>query len=314
VIGVADSSTANHGAKTLPKVMVVGNCHCLPLADAFALCGRVASTDFIDVSFTQQPAMAAKIDALADPNAYDVVFSIPLHDNFGQLATDRLRTLLGDRLRTHTNIHFTGLHPDITYIGAMHRRVPGFFGDYHSKIVLFSFVTGRSARDAQALFNGQTYQRLGYFDHYAASAAELRQRDGVCDIKFANAFLEMVPREVTMYTFNHPTGRVFLTLAAAMANAAGIKFIRHGMPVFQNHLSTNYIWPVYGEIAEHHQLAYRTPPVFIRAAQRGPRSVDLGEFIAGSYAAYTSADLEDLRQMAASLPFYAAFSAALAAP
>jgi hypothetical protein len=199
----------------------------------------------------------------------------------------------------------------MTYIGAMNRRVPGYFGDYHSKLILFSFCAGRSQEECLALFNGQTYERVGYYGYYAASAEELRQRDHACDVKFAENFLKMVPRDVTMYTFNHPSGWVFLRLADAMAGHAGFRYVRHGLPCFTNHLSSNYIWPVYPEIAEHHKLAYRHGMHFIRAASRGPRTVDLAAFIAGCYAAYEQADFPEFRAMVEKLPFHAGFLTAL---
>jgi hypothetical protein len=286
---------------------VIGNCHCLPLADALALSALGITTDFIDVNFADEPHIAAKINGLYDDSGPETVFSLNLSEQFSRLATPVLREHLGGRLATFTNIHFTGLHPDITYIGCMRRRLRGFFGDYHSKLVLFSFVSRWTPERCLQLFNGVIYERLGYFEAFATSSDDLLLRDAACDVRFAARFLEMVRWEPSLYTVNHPTGRVFLELAFALAEHAGFEFVRHGAVMFQNHLSTNYIWPVYHEIAEHHGLAYRTAPYFVRIGQRASRSIGLEEFVRGSYAAYREAEFDDLAAMAARLPFYPAF-------
>ena len=293
------------------SVIVIANCHCLPLADALALGGRNIKTDFIDVTFADRPHMSLKIDNLLSSASHDFVLSFNLSTQFNRLETGILRENLGDRLRTFTNIHFDGLHPDVTYIGTIGQRTPGFFDDYHSKLVLFCFVTGRGTDDCLRLFNGGVYKKLGYFDIYANSTRELLQRDNVCDIKFAAHFLDMIRFEPCLYTVNHPTGPVFLELSALLADAVGFDFIKMNQVFFQNHLSTNFIWPVYDEIAEHHGLAYRTPAFFIKPGERVSRSASLQEFVEGSYVAYSQANFDEFAAMVKSLPFFKAFSESL---
>jgi len=290
------------------NVAVIANCHCLPLADALTLVARKADADFIDVTFAEQPHMLAKIDKLFSPDAAEVVFSFNLSENFGRIATTALRPVLGPRMITFTNIHFAGLHPDITYLGPMGQRINGFFGDYHSKLVLFCFAQGRSAAQCLALFNGATYERVGFFESYAAAAAELLQRDGACDVKFAASFLEMLRERPCLYTLNHPTGAVFLELAKRLAAAADFQVADFGPAFFQNHLSVNYVWPVYDEIAEHHRLAYRSPFYFLRPTDRAARAATLEEFIAGCYEAYARAEFNEFAAMVRALPFFKSFS------
>jgi len=297
---------------TIGNVTIIANCHCLPLADAFALGARAEKSDFIDVVFAANPDMAAKIAALPAPGGPDHVFSFPLSEQFGSLATANLRPALDGRLATFTNIHFYGLHPDITYLGAMKKRVTGYFGDYHSKIVLFAYATGRSATDAVALFKGKVFGQLGFYEAFAASAGELRQREAACDIKFAEVFLQMVRNEPCLYTVNHPSGSVFLELAAMLAAHRGLKFARHNAAFFQNHLSNTYVWPVYREIAEEHGLPYRSVQHFVRpAVGRGRRGFDLAEFVGGSYAHYDRTDKAEFVEMVRKMPFFERFAGAM---
>jgi hypothetical protein len=293
------------------SLYVIANCHCLPLADALSLTVTGSNTDFVDVTFANEPHMLAKIDALLSAEASGKVFSFNLSDQFGPIATPALRSHLGDRLVTFTNIHFNGLHPDITYIGTLGRRVTGFFGDYHSKIVLFSYVTGRSVSDCLQLFNSTTYGKLSFFDAFGTAKAELAHRDESCDVKFASTFFEMIVREPCLYTVNHPTGPVFLEIARQLAAHTGLNYIPVGNVNFQNHLSNNYIWPVYDEIAEYHDLAYRASPYFFAPNRRTSRAYDLQEFVEGCYVAYEQADPVEFRTMVAKLDFYRHFLKAL---
>ncbi len=290
------------------SVKVVANCHCLPLADAFALCVPGVQTDFIDVNFAQTADTLTKIAGLAGGEA-EIVFTQPMADHLGSLATDALRHRLGtSSVVAFTNVHFSGLHPDITYLGGMGQRLQGFFGDYHSKLVLFSYISRRSLDDCLALFAGATYERIGYLAAFDRSADELLARDTALDVRFAAAFIAMARDAPTLYTINHPTGAVFLALAKALANHAGLPFLHLDPALFQNHLATNYIWPVYDAIAEHNRLAFRMPLVFIQKSQRDSRAATLGEFVSGCYAAYAKAEFSQLQAAVASMPFYMAFA------
>jgi hypothetical protein len=299
------------GARLAPRaITIIANCQSLPLADALALGAQGIGTDFIDVNFPHLPDMAAKIATLA-PRGDELVFSVNLSAQFGVLATEALRPRLGDGLLTFTNIHFSGLHPDITYLGPMGRRVHGYFEDYHSKLALFAFVTGRSAADCVALFTGATYERIGYFAEFEASGAELKRRDEACNVRYAGMFLEQIKQVPGLFTINHPTAPIFMTLANVLARAAGVPFARFDALFLENPLARNVIWPIYNELAEHHQLRYRMPQLFVAPVRRAARGAELAAFIAGSYAAYAAADAAEFAAMVRQLPFFAAFERAL---
>jgi hypothetical protein len=293
-------------------IKIVANCHCLPLADAFALCVPSADTDFIDVNFANTPDMLARTALLASAPDGQIIYTQPISDRFAELGTDALRQRLGSAgVITFTNIHFSGMHPDTTYLGKMGARLQSFFGDYHSKLVLFCYVSGRSIGDCVGMFKGTIYQKLGYLDAFRQSSEELLGREKGIDVQFAEPFLAMARRMPTLYTINHPTGPVFLALAEAMARYGGLPFARFDPSMFQNHLAVNYIWPVYDTIAEHNRLAFRSAPYFVTRSQRASRAFGLPEFVAGYYAAYEGAGTEAMRQAVTTLPFYAAFAEAL---
>jgi len=225
-------------------LVVIANCHSLAVADAMAIGARHVITDFIDISFSKEPHMVEKIDRCFSKDAPEFLLSFNLSEQFERLHTPRLRAHFGSRLTVFSNLHFAGLHPDITYIGPMGHRIKGFLGDYHSKLVLFSFATRYSVDKCLGLFNGLTYEKLGFFDEFQTSAAELIQRDETCDVKFGATFLDILKSEPSLYTINHPTGPVFIELSARLASYCGLDFVATSRVNFQNHLSNNYIWPV----------------------------------------------------------------------
>ena len=292
------------------NVTVVANCHCLPLADTLALCAPGLQTDFIDVNFVADPATAAKIAGI--DGGEKLVFTQPISEAHGAVATASLRSRLPPgRVLTFTNIHFTGLHPDITYVGAMGGRVQSFFGDYHSKLVLFAFATRRSRTECLHLFEPHALEQVGYLSAFERSAAELRAREAACDVRFAEAFVAMARQVPSLFTINHPTAAVFHELAAAMAAHAGLEFRRIGAAYSANGLANSFIWPVHDAIAEANGLAYRTPPFFVSTAGRASRSWTLEEFVAGCYAHYESVPFAQLAPMVAQAPFFAEFAARL---
>lgn len=300
-----------NGRHDRKAVTVIGNCHSLPLADAFAMCSSGVISDFVDINFADLPEMAAKVDALGT-GASPLVFTQPISSAHGRLATDLLRQQIGsDQVVTYTNVHFVGLHPDITYLGNFGSRVESFLGPYHSKLVLFSFLTRRSVDECIRLFDGKTFDAVGYMAAFEQSSAELRAREAGCDVQFAETFLQMVRQAPALFTVNHPTATVFLELASAMAGHAGLAFREFGAPFSLNHLAGSYMWPVYDAIAEHHRLAYRTPQFFVNTASRNSRSSSLEEFVAGCYASYSSGDFGKLATMVANAPFYLEFAAKL---
>lgn len=289
-------------------LIVIANCHCLPIADALAMSVRDITTDFIDVSFLQQPAMVAKVKKLLERDPGRFVFSFNLAQKFGDISTALLRDRLGAGMATFTNLHFSGLHPDISYIGELGTRLRGFFGDYHSKIVLFCFATGRSVAECLQLFNGASYEKIGFFNEFGRARAELTARDEQCDVKIAGLFFDMLLAQPCLYTVNHPTGPVFLEISQRLAAFCGMPHTAVEAVSFQNHLANSYIWPVYNEIAEYHALPYRTSQTFFLQNQRSSRGCDLSAFVEGCYASYAQVDRQSFSAMVEGLGFYKTLS------
>ena len=295
----------------MPEITVIANCQSLVIGEALALCGHDIDVSFIDVNFLNDPATAAKVARLQVSGPDTLAVTVPLSAAFGPLETTELKALLGDRLATMTNLFFGGLHPDITYLGAMGARIPAVMGDYHSRLALFGYVTGRGKADTMALFAPQALQRAGYMDIFGESAAELRRRDEGLDLRLAEPFLAMTREVHSMFTVNHPTAPPVLHLARMILGWFGLPHTAHGPLLLPNHLVNNYVWPVHDALAEAHGLAWRTPLAFVRANQPRGRSMDLAGFVAASFGAYDMAGREQMREAVEAMDFFVPMAQAL---
>jgi hypothetical protein len=184
-------------------------------------------------------------------------------------------------------------------------------GDYHSRLALFGYVTGRAEVDTLALFAPQALQRAGYMEVFGESAAELRRRDEGLDLRLAEPFLAMTREVHSMFTINHPTAPPMLHLAGMILGRFGLAHTPHGALLLPNHLVNNYVWPVHDAIAEAHGLMWRTPLAFVRANQPRGRSMDLPGFVAASFAAYDMAGREQMREAVEAMGFFAPMAEAL---
>jgi len=271
----------------MPNVIVIGNCQAAPLANTLQQLPGVPTARSLAVN-EQGSKRFVEIDAELQPLldvAETQVFTFPIKGDHGGYSTEALRRR-GARVKTITNLFFNGLHPDITYVGAMNSRLQSPLGDYHSRIVLDAFLEGRSQADCVAMFNQLEYERRGYFDAYARSANELLERDAGVDVPFAQEFLRMVPQLPTLMTFNHPTSVVFQAYGARLAAELGMTLPRFPAAFLKNPLANSVIWPVYRELGKAHGLSYTTPMAFRQPDSRGGSFLKLEEFIKRSYAQY----------------------------
>ncbi len=224
----------------------------------------------------------------------------PLSDQFGPIATEELRSS-GRPVLSTTNFYFAGLHPDAIYLGGFQGRVISPLGDYHSKIIVASYLQGASVAECIRRFNGETYENAGYFSVFKQSADELLNRDSQIDVKSAEIFIERLRVAPTMMTVNHPVVDVIALQAAAIIQALNLSATPFPPSYMVNTLSESAWLPIYPEVREALRIEYETPMNFKRPNQLVPLS--LGEYVAGSFDLYAqqhdtllkAAQIDDLR-------------------
>lgn len=269
------------------KIAIIANCQTQPLAKALSMLNNVDTvvtvpTHQYGTKHFDKPEEAFKC-LIQDTNT--VVLSYNHGPKFHGYETRLLKQQI-PQFYTLTNIYFSGLHPDIVYVGDQGGRIQSPLGDYHSKIILHSFLTGRSPSDCLARFHGNEYEQLGFYQEFRKAETELHDRDKGLDIPFAEKFISLLKETPCLYTVNHPTPIVFQEYVLVIAQHLGLKAWRHPIEVLPNYLSHSTWWPVYDEIAEAHGLKYRMPLTFKQPDVLGGKLMDLKQLIDRSYQIY----------------------------
>lgn len=268
------------------RIALLGNCQSSALASIIYRVKGVRVDILVDINAQGSKPYEHAHWAAAHTDRVDFCFSQPLSEAFGDIRSERLKERYGSRFRQYTNLYFTGYHPDLTYFGDRGVRLQSAMGDYNSRIALIGYVRGLSVDDTLALFNHTTYERLGYFNQFEASKAELIRRDQDNDVRFAEEFFEVAKAHLPLYTVNHPTAHVLAPLAEMIIEACGQKRPSISTDTVKNPLVDGSIWPVYPEVASHLGLDYKGDTTFYPSFHEERQPMELRDFIATTYERY----------------------------
>ena len=280
------------------KIAIIANCQTQAISNYMRIisgCSEIVNVPAHLLGTEQyNKALTNLKEIVNDENA--VIFTFNLGERFGEISTLKLKAVAKAKVFTITNIFFSGFHPDITYLGSMGKRILSPLGDYHSKIVLNSFISGFSVEETIALFNEKTYKDLGFFEEFNKSKCELLARDKSSDIQFGEEFLQLVLSKPSLYTMNHPTPEVLYKFTCRLCEYAGIAYSEFPSAFFTNYLSTAAWWPVYKEIAEYHEANIVLPMVFKQPDSRGGNVLSLTQFIERSFTRYKEIGFETIKE------------------
>lgn len=290
---------------SMRRGLVIGNCQSLPLSGTLNYFCSNVTFDYFGVHVIPPAQRAERIRAFVNQShdKFSIVLAAPLSDDFDMLSSSRVRaTFAPAAVFTIPNFYFSGLHPDLTYLGSLGRRLAGPLHDYHSKLAVAGYVNGIPPKELKRYFSVSSYEAAGYFGEYANSLEEMRRRDREqVDIGFAQEIEQFLRRDLCFFSFNHPTSFLFGAYVAKLAaELAGRDLIRKldwtpqpsGLP---NHLATAAIFPVYPEIAEAHRLHFSGSYAFKPAAAADlPNSLDLDAFLASEYESFDRVGIIEL--------------------
>jgi Polysaccharide biosynthesis enzyme WcbI len=152
-------------------------------------------------------------------------------------------------------IFFDAFHPDMTYVqltnGALQESA---LGHYHSRISLWCFLNGLSTEQCLKLFNGTTYQSLGYFGKHEHALEELRNDIEKCGLDMAPLKRILTHKDAFMHTFNHPKLSLLAALSQSIIFKLELPTVMQQEEVSQVLrdvlLEAGPIYPIYPEIAE----------------------------------------------------------------
>ncbi|KAB1072884.1 WcbI family polysaccharide biosynthesis putative acetyltransferase [Methylobacterium soli] len=281
----------------MTKISIIGNCQSHDIGRAVRLGSEIVVDDWIDVSSFGTEWFEQKTSEILSKNrveGLDIVTQTIKDARFENLNTAELKSQRS-RIHTMTNMWFTGLHPDMTYLGGFKERIVGPLGDYHSKIVVGAFLAGLTQSECNNLFNGRFFEKVGLFDEFKQSSIEALGRDDGNDIKAATEILDACLEVPCFYTINHPTAAAVDILAGKICHYFENKYVNYDSRYYASTLATGTWWPLYPEIKEVHKIKYHTPMAFKQADGDGGRMLTLVEFIEHSYASYGSYGIQAMR-------------------
>jgi hypothetical protein len=237
---------------TGPRIAIVGNCQSFGVAYAMKVLDPSATVDHFSMIARARSTMGIFAKTL---ETYDYVFShdfLPGHVRGG--GSDELRRLLPNAV-IFPAITFAAFHPDLVYLHDLTRQhgfVCGPIGPYHSAIGLFAYRKGLSLEMANALFNENVFDALGYFDIWNEASRELLDNTlRLYGIDISTELMNWSRRGVFMYSTVHPMSFVLFDLSKKLFEKVGLKPRQVNFNYYDIHdLSRSEIFPIYPPIAK----------------------------------------------------------------
>lgn len=275
--------------KTGPRIAVVGNCQSFGVAYAMQLLDPTACVD----RFAVHMKAHVDVERLAKTlSTYDFVFS---HEFMSGLLTrgdsTDLRRLLPETM-FFPFFWFPAYHPDQIHLLDTTRNNAGAWGalgPYHSALTVFAFRNGLSLVEANALFNANVFDEIGYFDAWNPAVAELVDNAAKFSLDLGGHVVRWSRRGPFMWSNNHPKSFVLYDLAHVLMARAGLPVRDIDWDYYAiDDLGRGDVFPIYPPLAERFGFAgsYTFKPGNYHLSSSVGDSLDLPQFLAGSYAAY----------------------------
>ena len=283
---------------TGPRIAIIGNCQSFGVAYAMKVLDPSATVDHFSMIARARSTMGLFVKTL---ETYDYVLSHDFLDGHvrGGGSEELCKRL--PKTMIFPAITFAAFHPDLVYIhdlSRMHGFVCGPIGPYHSAIALFAYRKGLSVEMANALFNENVFDALGYFDMWNDASRELldatRDRYG---LDLSAELMNWSRRGVFMYSTVHPMSFVLFDLSKKLFEKVGLKPRTVNFNYYAIHdLARSEIFPIYPSIAKR----YGAQGGYMFKLQNHHISTTVGDFltlpqyIASCYKIYSGHDPSQL--------------------
>ena len=283
---------------TGPRIAIVGNCQSFGVAYAMKMLDPSATVDHFSMIARARSTMGLFAKTL---ETYDYVFSHDFLDGHVRGGgSEELRQRLPKTI-IFPAIGFAAFHPDLVYIHdltRLHGFVSGPIGAYHSAIGLFAYRKGLSLEMANALFNENVFDALGYLDMWNDASRELldaaRDRYGV---DLSAELMNWSRRGVFMYSTVHPMSFVLFDLSKKLFEKVGLKPRVVNFNYYDIHdLARSEIFPIYPPIAKRYgaQGGYMFKMQNHHISTTVGDFLNLPQFLASCYKSYSAHDLSKL--------------------
>ncbi len=234
-----------------PRIAVIGNCQSYGVAYAMKLLAPTARVDHYSSIGKARADIGLLTKTLA---TYDQVFSQDFPPSIvkGGDSQELLRRLNNATL--FPTVSFAAFHPDLVYLldaAKCNKALFGPLGPYHSSLAVFAYRVGLSAKQANALFNRNVFEAVGFFDVWNSAAGEFLANAKRYDLDLSNELMNWSRRGVFMYSIVHPKPFVLADIARRLFAKKGLVVRNENLDDYViDDLARAEIFPVYPEIAE----------------------------------------------------------------
>jgi hypothetical protein len=282
-----------------PRIAVLGNCQAYGVAYAIKVMHPGATVDH----YSAVAKTLLDIEALAGAlNTYDHVFAHHFPKGLVRGGDYEDIARLVPKAVFYPALLFPAFHPDLLYLldeTDNYRALPGPVGPYHSALTVFAFHAGLSIKEANALFNRNVFETLGYFDVWDDAAKEfLEPAKEKFNIDFSNELANWSRRGPFMFSTVHPKPFVMHDIAKKILPLAGLAAPDVAFDhVAIDDLARSEVFPVYPPIAESFGArgSYLFKLANFHLSDGVGAFITLPEYIERSYAAYRKATPQQLR-------------------
>jgi hypothetical protein len=234
-----------------PRIAVIGNCQSFGVAYAMKLLDPTARVDH----YSAVAKALANMNLLARTlKKYDFVFTqdFPPHIVKGGDSQELLLRLSNATL--FPTVSFAAFQPDLVYLLDAENGNKALFGPlrpYHSALAVFAFRAGLSVNEANALFNRNVFEAVGYLDVWNAAAREFLDNAKRYDLDLSQDLMNWSRRGAFMYSIVHPKPFVLADIARRLFAKGGLTIRNDNFEDYAiDDLARAEIFPVYPEIAE----------------------------------------------------------------
>ncbi|HEY8138873.1 MAG TPA: WcbI family polysaccharide biosynthesis putative acetyltransferase [Methylocystis sp.] len=287
-----------HG-RSGPRIAVVGNCQSYGVAYAMKLLDPSATVDHFSAIGKSHATIKLFAKTL---ESYDYVFSHEFPP--GHLKNGGINELRGlfSGLILFPAITFQAFHPDLIYLldeTHNYAQLHGPLGPYQSALGVFAYRKGLSLEEANALFNHNVFEAVGYLNLWDSAANELinyAKLNFAMDLSFE--LLTWARRGVFMYSSVHPKGFVLYDVAKKLFATVGLPARELDFEYYAIHdLARSEIFPIYPPIGESlgvpGSYLFKLPNYHISAGVGD--FLNLPQYLAACYKIYQSSKSSQMR-------------------
>ncbi|WP_207767873.1 WcbI family polysaccharide biosynthesis putative acetyltransferase, partial [Methylobacterium frigidaeris] len=104
--------------------LVISNCQIQPIKHMMSMYSDDIVFDGFGVHLLPHDNKDHINNLVSNIDKYDVVLTVPLSDQYEEISSEKIGNYVkSTKLVRIANMYFSGLHPDLTYIGGLSKRV-----------------------------------------------------------------------------------------------------------------------------------------------------------------------------------------------